>query len=56
MNPDTTTGLAVTGELRMRARRIAELKEQDKKEAAIRAVQTAAKKVVCADKKKAAFN
>ena len=56
MNPDSTTGLAVTGELRMRARRVVELKEQDKKEAALRVVQTAANKVDSADKKEATFN
>lgn len=43
MNPDSSSGLYVTDKLRAAARRVATLKEQDKREKAEQAVRTASK-------------
>ena len=43
MNPDSSSGLYVTAKLRAAARRVATLKEQDKREKAEQAVRTASK-------------
>ena len=55
MNPDTTSGLFVTSEIRAHARRVDVLKNLDKQEAKERAVRTAAKNAVLSTKKKEAF-
>ena len=56
MNPDSSSGLYVTAEYRAAARRVATLKEQDKREKAQKAVSTASKNAELATKKKQAFD
>ena len=56
MNPDSSSGLYVTAELRAAARRVATLKEQDKREKAEQAVRTASKNAELATRKREAFD
>ena len=56
MNPDTSSGLFVTAEYRAAARRVATLKEKDKREKVEQAVRTASKNVELTTKKKQAFD
>ena len=54
-NPDTSSGLFVTAELRAKARRVDHLRQKDKQDAQEKAVRTAEKNAALAKKKEEAF-